>query len=114
MSYRGLLTDHCDIYHLKHRIKPAHYGLPGESEFYYEETPDASGVSSFWSSRGSNLVQGEPAMKLSESFLVHFAMDTDVRANDRVVYQGATYVLQLPRIIRNHHIEVVAMREEML
>ncbi|WP_144514926.1 DUF3599 family protein, partial [Bacillus pumilus] len=51
---------------------------------------------------------------IHQSYLVHFPITADVRVNDKVVWEGVTLKLQKPRQIKNHHIEVVAMRSESL
>jgi hypothetical protein len=42
---------------------------------------------------------------------VHFLPSVDVRLNDRIQWNGAMYIAQQPRKIRNHHIEVTVHRE---
>lgn len=115
MSYAGLLTDRCQVYHLKQRSRPSLYGIPSEPEYDYDAQPDLFDVPSYWTLRGSgDVVQGEPHAKVVESYLVHFDKSVDIRLNDRVIFNGSSFTLRIPRNIRNHHWEVVAVREEML
>lgn len=115
MSYENLLVDRCDIYLLKSKDKSVGYGINNqEKEFYYDTVPDYSEVPCYFTNSTSNITQGEPAAAVYESFKVHFKKGTDIHVNSIIVKDNIKYKLQIPRNIRNHHIEVIAIREEYL
>ncbi|MEC0714386.1 DUF3599 family protein, partial [Bacillus haynesii] len=45
-------------------------------------------------------------------FLVHFPASADIRLNDKGIWEGTSYKLQKPRKVKNHHIEVTAVRSD--
>ena len=114
MSYKKLLTHRCDIYRLeeKETATPT-YGIPASSVVKrkeYEEIPIEQDVLCYFTEKSQAIFQGEPAQALVQSFLVHFLPDTDIRRNDKVIWEGEEFILQKPRKIRNHHQEVTAVR----
>lgn len=116
MSYRKLLTDRCDVYHLKAEGTTGKYGVPGEDKQYYSDTPDLTDVPCYFTERGQAqaISQGEPNTVVTQSFLVHFLPTEDIRLKDKVVFSGAVFELQTPRKVKNHHWEVMAVRNESL
>ncbi|MCY7498239.1 DUF3599 family protein [Bacillus altitudinis] len=118
MSYQSLLTDRCDIYHLQEEQAAGnHYGIPvqdAQPVFSYPDEPDQVDQACYFTERNQNITQQEPNATIHQSYLVHFPINADVRLNDKVVWEGVTLKLQKPRKIKNHHIEVVAMRSESL
>ncbi|XYU18299.1 DUF3599 family protein [Bacillus pumilus] len=118
MSYQSLLTDRCDIYHLQEEQAAGnHYGIPiqdAQPVFSYPDEPDQVDQACYLTERNQNITQQEPNATIHQLYLVHFPITADVRLNDKVVWEGVTLKLQKPRKIKNHHIEVVAMRSESL
>lgn len=118
MSYHSLLTDRCDIYHLQEEQAAGnHFGIPvqdAQPVFSYPDEPDQVDQACYFTERNQNITQQEPNATIHQSYLVHFPITADVRLNDKVVWEGVTLKLQKPRRIKNHHIEVVAMRSESL
>ncbi|MGK9391316.1 DUF3599 family protein [Bacillus sp. RK1064] len=118
MSYQSLLTDRCDIYHLQEEQKTGNlYGIPvqdAQPVFSYPDEPDQVAQPCYFTEKNQSITQQEPNATIHQSYLVHFPGNTDVRLNDKVVWEGVTLKLQKPRRIKNHHIEVVAMRSESL
>lgn len=118
MSYRSMLTDKCDIFLSKNRDWNYGYGIQGENkQQYYDKEPDYLQVPCYFTPAGSGrgaIIQNEPNAVVYESFLVHFLIGTDVKVNTKIRKDGVFYKLQIPRSIRNHHIEVIAVREESL
>ncbi|MDO7787130.1 DUF3599 family protein [Desulforamulus aquiferis] len=114
MSYAKLLTDRCDIFHLVATSDPVEFGVPFAKTLGYPEEANLTDVPCYFSNdrKGQVITQGEPNNRIVESFLVHFKTGTDVRINDKVIFQGDKYCLQKPRDIRGHHIEVKAVRDE--
>lgn len=118
MSYQSLLTDRCDIYHLKEeQVAGNHYGIPVQDTqlvFSYPDEADRVNQACYFTEKNQSITQQEPNATIHQSYLVHFPITADVRINDKVVWEGVTLKLQKPRQIKNHHIEVVAMRSESL
>ncbi|ASB88432.1 MULTISPECIES: DUF3599 family protein [Bacillus] len=118
MSYNRLLTHRCDVYHLKEE-QPAEtrYGVPvqdGQPTFSYPDDPDISDQPCYFTEKNQSVVQQEPNTLIVQSLLVHFPVSADIRLNDKVTWEGASYKLQQPRKIKNHHIEVTAVRRDNL
>ncbi|MFP7170775.1 DUF3599 family protein [Terribacillus sp. 7520-G] len=117
MSFLNMLTDVCDIYHLKAEdssTKPT-FGVSVENmqqQYDYPDEPDLSKVPAYFVEKSQSIAQGEPQRQLIQTYKVFFLPDTDVRTNDRVIFEEDAFRLQKPRRIRNHHIEVAAVREE--
>jgi|GEM_PF-377748 len=123
MSYRNLLIHRCDVYHLTRNESSGSWGIPGddmEEEFTYGETPDLINVpcyfaeKSYFTRKNQAITQDEPHQTIVQSFLVHFLPSVDIRVNDKVVWNGIEFKLQIPKKIRNHHIEVTAVRRDNL
>lgn len=117
MSFRNMLKDVCDIYHLKAENSSSQptFGVPVadmQQQYDYPKEPDLSKVPAYFVEKSQSIAQGEPQRQLIQSYKVYFLPDADVRTNDRVVYEGSAFRLQKPRRIRNHHIEVTAVIEE--
>ncbi|MFT0802207.1 YqbH/XkdH family protein [Bacillus swezeyi] len=118
MSYRKLLSDRCDIYHVKEeQAQEARYGVPAEDLHplrTYEETPDAANVPCYFTERSQSMIQKDPEQVIYHSYLVHFPLNADIRLHDLVVWNGISYTLQKPKSIKGHHWEVLAVRDEKL
>ncbi|GAK11394.1 DUF3599 family protein [Geomicrobium sp. JCM 19039] len=117
MSYEQLLDHKCDVYHLVKSERGPGFGVPiesGQPQFDYPEVPDDAAVPCYFAEKSQSITQGQPGNLIVHRFLIHFLPDTDVRMNDKVVWEGVTYTLQKPRMIKNHHIEVTAVRSEYL
>jgi hypothetical protein len=92
------------------------YGIEGENKsHYYAKTADYLQVPCYFKPAGNqSLVQNEPNNKIYETYLVHFMIGTNIKVNDQIKKDDILYKLQVPRVIRNHHIEVLVVREESL
>lgn len=111
MSFRSMLTDKCDIYHLQSQSASTGYGLPGEADFVYADTPNAVDVPCKFTEKSQTITQGEPGNEIVHSFSVCFLYNVDVRLNDKFIFGGAEYKAQVPQAMKKHHIEVVAVRK---
>lgn len=118
MSYENLLTDDCDIYHLKTRtVGGGGFGIPEQDrqeEFYYDDIPDVAGQRCYFTEREQSIVQAEPNNTIIQSYSVHFPVSADIRTNSKVIWDGITLKAQKPRNIRGHHQEVVLIRRDNL
>ncbi|WP_153732535.1 DUF3599 family protein [Sporosarcina obsidiansis] len=113
MSYAKILTYRCNIYHLQRKKEAGGFGIPGtdlDESYSYGDVPDHTDVRCYFTERNQSIVQGEPNPTVIQSFLVHFMPNVDVRVNDKVIWNDTEFKLQIPRNIKNHHIEVVAVR----
>jgi hypothetical protein len=111
MSFRALLTDKCDIYHLQESSTSPDYGLPGETEFLYNNVPDLADVPCKFTEKNQSITQGEPGAEIVHSFAMSFLISTDVRLNDKMVFNKAEFKAQIPHKVKNHHIEVTVIRK---
>lgn len=111
MSFRSLLTDKCDIYHLRTESVSTGYGLPGEAGFVYADTPDEVDVPCKFMEKNQTITQGEPGNEIVHSYSVCFLYGVDIRLNDKFIFGSAEYKAQIPRKIKTHHIEVVVTRK---
>jgi hypothetical protein len=114
MSYGDLLTDKCSVYHLIENQEAASYSVPGEVDYSYPAVPDQVDVSCLFGKETLQVSKNEPGVKIVQSFLVHFFVESDVRFNDKVVFNSNTYRLEVPRNIRGHHIEVRAVKDDLI
>lgn len=119
MSYESLLTDWCDIYHLKERpvVAGGNFGVPIDDvqmEYYYDSEPNLSEVKCYFTEKNQTIVQMDPNASISQSYNIHFLVSTDVRINSKIVWEDSIFKAQKPRKIKNHHQEVVAKRNDNL
>lgn len=116
MSYKSLLTDKCDIYHLKNEDsdKPT-FGVPVEDmqkRQYYSDEPDIKDAHCYFTENNQTVVQAEPNKVITEVYDVHFLRSINIHIGDKVLWEGNEYTARKPRLIKNHHIEVVVYRSE--
>lgn len=114
MSYRQLLTDRCSLYHLKEAPPETKYGVEMPAKLVYPEMPDKEDVPCLFVRKGARYLERGPDTIVIEEYLVHFLPNEDVRTNDRVVWNGVSFILRSPRNVRGHHIEAIAYREASL
>lgn len=114
MAYEDLLTDRCDVYYLKTRGGGTLYGVPQPLEYYYDTAPDAVSVACYAKRADGNsfLTVDAPERRLIERMLIHFTIDTVLHMNDKIKLNGTFYKLLNPRPIKDHHIEVEAVRSD--
>lgn len=114
MSFKSLLTDRCSIYHIVETSNSPGYGLPGDTQFIYRDLPDLIDVPCKFTEKSQSITQGDPGAEIVHNFIVSFLNNVDVRLNDKMVFNGATFKAQIPHKIRNHHFEVTVTRKENL
>lgn len=119
MSYKSLLVDKVDIYHLKDQILNYGYGIEsepneGDKQYYYDSVPDYQNVPCYCYFINSSIAKLDVNNKVYETLKINFLIGADVRINSKVKYEGEFYILQTPKKIKNHHIEVIAIREDYL
>ncbi|AOZ89553.1 DUF3599 domain-containing protein [Bacillus xiamenensis] len=118
MSYESLLTDRCDLFHLENE-EPVRgkYGIPaGDMQMTpaYPDAPSIRDLACYVVEKNQSLVQEEPNTVIYQSYLVHFPIASDIRLHDKMVWNGISLKLQQPKRVKQHHIEVMAVRKENL
>ncbi|WP_404407727.1 DUF3599 family protein [Jeotgalibacillus malaysiensis] len=114
MSYENLLTDRCDIYYLKMSDREAVFGVPADNlqkDYKFDELPDLKDVKCYFTENNQSISQADPERSISQSFKVHFQKHIALKVNSRVIWNGIAYRMQVPRMIKNHHQEVLVVRE---
>ncbi|MCY7766611.1 MULTISPECIES: YqbH/XkdH family protein [Bacillus] len=118
MSYQRMLIHRCDIYHEATQAPSAgRFGIPADKlqpVTSYPDTPDEQDVPCYFTEKTQQLIQEEPDQTVYHSFLVHFPLSADIRVNDKIIWENHKYILKLPKRIRHHHWEVIAVRDESL
>ncbi|WP_226567374.1 YqbH/XkdH family protein [Bacillus stratosphericus] len=118
MSYHSLLTDNCDLFHLENEEAVCgKFGIPAEDwqmTLSYPDTPSLRGLACYVIEKNQSLMQEEPNTVIYQSYLVHFPLASDIRLHDKMVWNGVSLKLQHPKMVKNHHIEVMAVRKENL
>jgi hypothetical protein len=116
MSYKELLDHRCDVYRFKGApAADPSFGVPAAAivkKPVYESVPIAAGVPCYFTEKNQSVVQGEPGQTVFQSYLVHFLPNADISLNDKIVWDGVTFILQKPKKIKNHHQEVTAIRSD--
>lgn len=116
MSFKKLLTDRCDIYHLESRESTkSNYGVPIEDmqkEYYYPEVADHENVRSYFTENNQTVIQSDPNKVITEIYDVRFLKSANIQFGDKIIWKDVVYTARRPRLIRNHHIEVVVYRSE--
>ncbi|OLP64071.1 Phage-like element PBSX protein XkdH [Bacillus pumilus] len=118
MSYHSLLTDRCDLFHLEEeRPVNSKFGIPvGDLQMTqaYPLAPSSKDLACYVIEKNQSLVQEEPNTVIYQTYLVHFPLASDIRLHDKIVWNGVSLKLHQPKIVKNHHIEVMAVRKENL
>ncbi|XYY60334.1 DUF3599 family protein [Bacillus velezensis] len=97
--------------------KAGRFGIPAEKlqpVFSYPEVPDAEDVPCLFVEKQRRLIQLAPDHKVYQRFLVHFPKEAAVRVNDKIIWEGQAYILEMPKKARQHHWEVIAVRDDRL
>lgn len=114
MSYRKLLTDVCDIYLPTNEVKQGSYGAPDETVTTYPDVPNYKDVPCRFVEKRSEVVSVPPGVSILQRYLVHFLKTQDIGYGYKVVWKkhGTAFRTQIPNTPQNHHIEVMAVRDE--
>ena len=109
-NFEKLLNHKCDITHCVTGDSNVGYGLKSKNTTYPEKS-DLTDIRCHFHSESLNVNQGEPHQDLVSRRKVDFPIDTDVRLNDKVVFDGLTYYAEVPNNVRDHHITVYVQRK---
>ncbi|MEX0134924.1 DUF3599 family protein [Bacillus nitratireducens] len=124
MSLQGMFIHECDIYHLQKKEQPGKYGQPGETVYYYNETPDIAEKSCYFAENvataAPDTIQSSPNQLNTEQIKVLFIPGTDVRHNDKVNKKNTnvTYYIRNPFPVVHpltgevYHIKAIAERKK--
>lgn len=111
MSFEKLLNHKCDIYHYQALTVDKGFGLSSQKDGY-PDTPDISDVKCHIHSESVSVSQSAPHQDIAARRKADFLPETDIRLNDKVVYDGLVYYAEVPNNIRNHHISVYLQRKD--
>lgn len=109
-NFERLLNHKCDIYHYQAKEVSKGYGLSSIQDGY-PDTPDIKSINCHFHAETLNVAQGEPHQDITARRKVDFPIGTDIRLNDKVVYEGISYYAELPVNVREHHISVYLQRK---
>lgn len=112
MSYSDLLTDTCQVFHMKETTTSGEYGLPADKSYSYGTTADFRVSCYAVQDKGRVVLQSKDIPSVSDygitEWTIHFPLGTDVRQGDRLIVNNQAFTALYPRTIRNHHMEVSA------
>lgn len=110
-SFERLLNNKCDIYHYEKKSISKGYGL-SSVEDGYPDIPNLANVKCHVHLETINVAQSEPYQNVTARRKVDFPLGTDIRLNDKVIFEGVAYYAEVPYIVRNHHIVVYLQRKD--
>lgn len=116
MAFEDFFDHTCSIYHAIKTSGNLGYGVTDENVFLYPEVPEEKDTDvpcHFHVKSGTyQIQQQEPQNEYSARLKLCLPIDTDIRINDKVVsgVTGYSYIAELPRRIRNHHLIVFVNR----
>lgn len=118
MSISNLLSDRCDIYHPVSTLEASGtYGVPTEDfqkQHSYPDVPDETDVPCYLPEDNQSVVQSEPNRVITDIRKGFFEPDVDIRINDKIVFDGHTYIAQKPYRVKDSHIKVKVGRVDNL
>lgn len=116
MSLNALfnLSPTCAVYKLKSKTASGKYGLPGETEHYYADTPDYPAVECYFKKLNETVYQAQPDKKIDQTFKILLPPEADVSINDKLVWNDMTFILDAPENKFDKFISVTAHRVESL
>lgn len=110
-NFERLLNNKCDIYHYERKNVSKGYGL-SSVEDGYPEIPNLTDIKCHVHSETINVVQSEPYQNLTARRKAEFPLGTDIRLNDKVIFESMAYYAEVPYTVRNHHITVYLQRKD--
>lgn len=116
MAFEDFFNHSCTLYHAVNGSGNLGYGVVDEHKFLYSdvsEDKDTDIPCHFHIKTGTYQVsQGEPQNAYAARLKLSLPIETDIRVNDKVVsgVTGYTYIAEIPRKVRNHHIIVYVNR----
>lgn len=117
MAWEDFLNHRCTIYHLGKGPQDLGYGIMDENAFRYPDVPEEKDmdIPCHFAVKSGNyaVTQGDPLDAYSARIKLSLPLHTDIRVNDKVVSAetGFSYIAELPRKVRKHHIIVYVHRQ---
>lgn len=119
MSLQGMMVHECAVYHLQKEIKPGKFGQPGETVYYYNETPDIAEQGCYFVENTTTSIQSAPNQLNNQEIRMLFMPGTDIKHNDKVIKKdtNVTYYIRNPFPVVNprtgevSHIKAIAERK---
>lgn len=106
-----LMTHTVDVYHLHKKQGETSFGVPEQDVYFYNDQPEYSELMCSVQRRFDPSVQPrEPFVEITEDLKIYFPLGTELKENDKVVFQGNEYLLGVPFTFRTH-IEILAWRK---
>lgn len=116
MALEDFFDHTCTLFHVKKDSSNLGYGISDKNHFSYPDVADEKDkdIPCHFSVKNGTyqVAQGEPQNAYTARLKLSLPIGTDIRANDKVVsgVTGYTYVAEIPRKIRDHHIIVYVNR----
>ncbi len=116
MALEDFFDHTCTLFHVDKQEKDLGFGVKDDSSFFYPDIPEEKDMDipcHFSVKSGTyQIAQEEPQNAYAARLKLTLPIDTDIRKNDKVVsgVTGLSYVAELPRNIRGHHIIVYVNR----
>ncbi len=113
MAFEDLLDHKCAIYHMIKQEKDMGYGIKSD-KFSYPDVPDITDIPCHFNvNDGGNITQTENVNEYIVVGKLQLLVGTDIRLNDKVVSldTGISYIAEIPKNIRGHHIIVNIQRK---
>ena len=117
MAFEDFLDHRCTVYHIQKSSGSLGYGVEEENLFVYPdsaEEKDRDLPCHFAVKSGNPVVsQNDPLNQYDGRIKLTLPCGTDIRMNDKVVSAetGFSYIAEIPRNIRNHHLTVWVHRQ---
>ena len=112
MAWEDFLDHKCTIYHIVKSTGDLGYGVTDENAFRYPDVPEEkdTDIPCHFAVKSGNFTIGQdaPLNLYGARIKLSLPAGTDVRINDKIVSAetGFSYIAELPRNIRNHHMIV--------
>lgn len=114
MSLDSLLVHKCDIFHITTTSQGTSFGVPQKAKYGYPTEADLKDVPCYVKEINQTISQGQPNNSIIQVIRITFSINTDIRLNDKILYNGSNYILQVPTNIRDSHWIVTALKEDNL
>lgn len=117
MAWEDFLDHKCTIFHLEKSSENLGYGITDENSFRYPESAEKkdTDIPCHFAVKSGNYTvrQEDPLNQYGARIKLSLPLGTDIRLNDKVVSSetGFSYIAELPRKVRNHHIIVYVHRQ---
>ena len=118
MAWEDFLNHKCTIYHIVKGTGNLGYGVINENTFQYSDVPEEKDmdIPCHFAVKSGNytVAQNDPLNLYEARIKLSLPIGTYIRINDKIVSAetGFSYIAELPRNVRNHHIIVYVHRQK--